>query len=97
MWSHRGQIGLEEVHILEPNSVHNSFWLVHGNMATFRVHSLYGAVLEKRTIPHKDLILKLNLKLFLNVVPSSFTDVTMRDAWMLSWSVCNVALTVHVN
>jgi len=25
MWSHRGQIGLEEVHILEPNSVHNSF------------------------------------------------------------------------
>lgn len=25
MWSHRGQIGLEEVHILEANSIHDSF------------------------------------------------------------------------
>lgn len=25
MWSHRGQIGLEEVHILEANAMHNSF------------------------------------------------------------------------
>lgn len=25
MWSHRGQIGLEEVHILEENSIHDSF------------------------------------------------------------------------
>ena len=25
MWSHRGQIGLEEVHILEANSIHHSF------------------------------------------------------------------------
>lgn len=25
MWSHRGQIGLEEVHVLESNSIHDSF------------------------------------------------------------------------
>ena len=87
MWSHRGQIGLEEVHILEANSIHDSFWLLnilaHGNVP--EGHSHYGAV-QERKIPHIDLLLKLTcLKLFLNMVPSSFTDVTTRVAWMFSW------------
>ena len=53
MWSHRGQIGLEEVHILEANSIHDSFWLLD-ILACANVpgNSHCGAVQEKKNPPY---------------------------------------------
>ena len=83
MWSHRGQIGLEEVHILEANSIHDSFWLFNIlARADVPRDSHCGAVQDKKIL-HIRLILKLTyLKLFLDMALSFPRIILPHASWM---------------